>query len=254
MECILCLVMRQSTSARTENPDRATAEGAYASADQQVFRVGPIWREEPNFTGSDNRPRHHRSDVPFAGQSCRRNNGIIWAIVLQVERMCEGLVLRVGIACSLLSILMGCSFPPANKIAVGKFFPFSDRPTEQITMQHDVQVVAGTVFHFLDNGSRAVHHFSPIATIMDSNTYVISIPSALDIADFMSTGFDAETDVEAVIAAAETYCESTGYFRVGRGASIWIGENSSALVEFCVPEGVQLPPSYKAGERVPRKE
>ena len=119
-------------------------------------------------------------------------------------------------------------------------------------MQHDIQIIDGTVFHFLNDGSKLTHHFSPVATIIDSNTYVISVSSVLDVADFMSIGFDAESDVRSMIAAAETYCEQTGYVRVGSGVSIWVGEKSSALVEFCVPNGVQLPPGYKTGDRVPR--
>ena len=92
-----------------------------------------------------------------------------------------------------------------------------------------------------------------MASVFDRNTYVISVSAVLDVADFMSVGFDAEGEVQAVIAAAEAYCEQTGYIRIYNGASIWIGEKSSALVEFCVPKGVELPPGYKAGDRVPRQ-
>lgn len=152
-----------------------------------------------------------------------------------------------------LLLLGSCAAPLLADGSAGTFFPFADRPTESVTLRHDIQIVDGTVFHFRRDGSRATYHYLPVATILDRNTYVISVSSRLDIADFMSVNFDAEADVLAMITAAETYCDKTGYKRVGTGISIWIGDATSALVEFCVSEGVELPPGYKAGDRVPRK-
>lgn len=162
--------------------------------------------------------------------------------------------MRAATIISLLSILAGCASPSSDLAIAETFFPFADRPTEEIMLQHNIQIVNGEVFHFLEDGSRAIHHFSPVATITDRNTYVISVSSVLDVADFMSGGFDAEDDVNAVIGAAVTYCKQTGYVRVDKGVNIWIGAKSSALVEFCVPDGVQLPPYYNVGDRVPRGE
>jgi hypothetical protein len=41
---------------------------------------------------------------------------------------------------------------------------------------------------------------------------MISVPPALNILDFLNIDFDAETNVQAVIAAAEAYCLNTGMF------------------------------------------
>ena len=155
---------------------------------------------------------------------------------------------------SLLLILSGCVAPQSDTAIAKAFFPFADRPTEEVILRHDIQTVKGEVYFFKQDGSRVIHHFTPVGAILDRNTYVISASPALDIADFMSVSFDAENDVQAVIAAAETYCKETGYSRVDSGAIIWIEGNSSALVEFCIPNGVQLPPLYSSGDRVPRKQ
>ncbi|WP_271947912.1 hypothetical protein [Ruegeria faecimaris] len=160
--------------------------------------------------------------------------------------------MREAISISLLLLLLGCASPSSENEVVEAFFPFADRPTEQVTLQHDVQIVKGSVFHFEQDGSRVIYHFAPVATTLDRNTYVVSVSSVLDIADFMSGDFDAESDVRAVIAAAQAYCEQTGYIRQGSDAIIWVGENSSSLVEFCIPKGIELPSFYKAGDRVPR--
>ncbi|MES0824944.1 hypothetical protein [Ruegeria sp. SCP11] len=160
--------------------------------------------------------------------------------------------MREAISISLLLLLLGCASPSSENEVAGAFFPFAGRPTEQVKLQHDIQIVKGSVFHFEQDGSRVIHHFAPVATTLDRNTYVVSVSSVLDIADFMSGDFDAESDVRAVIAAAQAYCEQTSYIRQGSDAIIWVGEKSSSLVEFCIPKGIELPPFYKAGDRVPR--
>ena len=161
-------------------------------------------------------------------------------------------VMREVLLILVLLLSVGCTSPSISTEQARVLFPFADRPTEEVTFQHDIQVVVGSVFHFQQDGSRTIYHLLPVSTIVDSNTYVISVSSRLNITDFMSTSFDAEEDVLAIMNAAETYCDQTGYRRVDKGISIWVGNTKSALVEFCVPEGIQLPPSYKAGDRVPR--
>jgi hypothetical protein len=148
--------------------------------------------------------------------------------------------------------LVGCNSPKNNSEIMNSFFPFADRPNEKIVLQHEVQVVKGEIFHFQQDGSRVMHQGLPVATIIDRNTFVISVSSVLDVNDFFNVSFDAEDDVKAIILAAEIYCEQTGYSRVGDGATIWVGENKTALVEFCVPNNVQLPASYVSGDRIPR--
>ncbi|MEP5760478.1 MAG: hypothetical protein ABJ327_14430 [Litoreibacter sp.] len=160
--------------------------------------------------------------------------------------------MREAFLFSLCVMLSGCASPPLNSEDAKTIFPFTDRPSKRLTLQHDIQIVEGNVYHFLQDGSRLTHHFAPVATILNSNTYVISVSARLDVSDFMSVDFDTEVDVLTMIAAAETYCEQAGYVRVGKGINIWVGDATSALVEFCIPEGIDLPPSYKAGDRVPR--
>lgn len=161
---------------------------------------------------------------------------------------------RVIAAFSMLLSFAACVHPSEEEIAVARtFFPFADRPNEKVVLQHDVQIIEGTVYHLMEDGSPLTFHLIPVATILESNTYVISVSSVLGFADSMSLSFDAEADVQAVIAAAKTYCKQTGYDRVNEGVSIWIGKNSSALVEFCIPDSVQLPPFAKVGDRAPRE-
>ena len=122
-----------------------------------------------------------------------------------------------------------------------------------MTFRHEEKLIQGTVFHFNSDGTRVSHHYLPAGTIVDRSTYVITLSSALDVDDFLKVTFDAESDVEHVIAAATTYCATTGYEVVGGGVDIWLGENMSALVEFCVPPGVSLPPWSSSGDRIPRQ-
>ncbi len=152
----------------------------------------------------------------------------------------------------LVLILSGCAAQSSDTVKQATFFPFADRPTEKVNLQHEIQIVQGTVFHFEQDGSRVIHHFVPAASTLDRNTYVVSVSPVLDVMDFMKVSFDAESDVRGVIASAESYCRQTGYRRVGNGVSIMVGDKSSSLVEFCVPSDIELPPFYKAGDRVPR--
>ncbi|WP_152615742.1 hypothetical protein [Leisingera sp. ANG-M1] len=142
-------------------------------------------------------------------------------------------------------LVSGCSGQPLHKPLPQTYEPFDDRPDLQLTFQHKIAVVKGTVRHFNEDGSQATHHFVPVETVTDRNTYVLSVtPAQLDI--------EAVSDVLALARAAEQYCEDAGLVAVSAGLNLFAAGEETLLVEKCVPQPVILPPWYKSGDRVPR--
>lgn len=148
------------------------------------------------------------------------------------------------VGCVLL--MTGCSGQSAQKMQSETYAPFDDRPEFELTLQHDIAVVKGTVRHFNGDGSPVFHHFLPVATQVDRNTYLIAV-------DPSQVSLGTAQDVAGLARTAERFCQDTGYNLVSKGLSVFSDSDRMLLVEKCVPADVTLPPAYKVGDRAPRK-
>lgn len=151
-----------------------------------------------------------------------------------------------------LLFVASCGFDRSGQSQAYEVAPFIDRPDLLVSFRHEVAIVKGDVWFFNDDGTPVLYHYVPVGVVADSNTYIVSIDYRpfSEMLDFLdeSTG----NDIKALIRAAERFCTSTGYVRKEDGAGIWVNAGGAALVEFCIPPNVELPPAYTLGDRVPR--
>lgn len=155
--------------------------------------------------------------------------------------------MRRQILFSFLIAASGCTASLNKSDTAGSLNSFADSPTKTVAMTHNIRHVTGEVQHFQSDGTRVTLHGLPLAMKVDRSTYAISILPKFDTAGDISA-----EDLRALVGAAETFCNQTGYVRVDDSIFLQNGKDSLLLIEFCVPAGVKLPPFYKAGDRVPR--
>jgi hypothetical protein len=149
-----------------------------------------------------------------------------------------------------IALLSACEITPPTS----QFTPFADHPEDVYFFRHDTVVVRGVIWLFEEDGDPVIHG-GPVGIIQNSYTYVVEVTPK--VFDFPRLGDDSVTGVDPIrvaelIAAANAFCEETGYSRLGTGANIHTTEDSNLLVLHCAPDDFEYTRGALAGDDIQR--